>query len=81
MLYEIFWNTHGEGYITADIESAFGQSKMIPSDPFRGNHFDVVLCNHVLEQVARRYQSHDEFNRVLQPVAGPFTSAILLTLP
>ncbi|MBZ0246054.1 MAG: class I SAM-dependent methyltransferase, partial [Cyclobacteriaceae bacterium] len=41
---------HGEGYITADLESPLAKVKMdIHEMPFEDNHFDVVLCNHVLE--------------------------------
>ena len=45
-----FEKIHGDGYITADIESPLAKVKMdIHKIPFEENTFDVVLCNHVLE--------------------------------
>ncbi len=35
--------------------------------PFEDNHFDVVLCNHVLEHVADDIKAMREIHRVLKP--------------
>jgi ubiquinone/menaquinone biosynthesis C-methylase UbiE len=35
--------------------------------PFPENHFDVVLCNHVLEHVADDIKAMSEIHRVLKP--------------
>jgi len=63
-----FEKQHGEGYISADIESPLAKVKMdIHQIPFADNHFDVVLCNHVLEHVRDDQQVMKEFFRVLKP--------------
>ena len=63
-----FERQHGEGYITADIESPLAKVKMdIHQIPFGENHFDVVLCNHVLEHVADDIKATSEIHRVLKP--------------
>jgi ubiquinone/menaquinone biosynthesis C-methylase UbiE len=55
-------------YITADIESPLAKVKMdIHQIPFGDNHFDVVLCNHVLEHVKDDIQAMSELRRVLKP--------------
>ena len=59
---------HGEGYITADIESPLAKVKMdIHQIPFEANTFDVALCNHVLEHVADDLLAMCELHRVLKP--------------
>ena len=59
---------HGDRYITADIESPLAKVKMdIHQIPFGENHFDVVLCNHVLEHVQDDIQAMREIHRVLKP--------------
>ncbi len=60
--------THGDNYITADIESPLAKVKMdIHKIPFEANTFDVVLCNHVLEHVDSDIKAMSEINRVLKP--------------
>ncbi|NOT77058.1 MAG: class I SAM-dependent methyltransferase [Cyclobacteriaceae bacterium] len=62
-----FEKQHGDGYITADIESPLAKIKMdIHQIPFDDNEFDVVLCNHVLEHVDNDIQAMSEINRVLR---------------
>ncbi|MGE0771665.1 MAG: class I SAM-dependent methyltransferase [Cyclobacteriaceae bacterium] len=63
-----FEKTHGDQYITADLESPWAKVKMdIHHMPFGDNHFDVVLCNHVLEHVDDDIQAMREIHRVLKP--------------
>jgi len=63
-----FEKIHGDGYITADIESPLAKVKMdIHQIPFENNSFDVVLCNHVLEHVADDIKAMSEIHRVLKP--------------
>lgn len=63
-----FETQHGERYITADLESPLAKVKMdIHEIPFPENHFDVVLCNHVLEHVQNDIQAMSEIKRVLKP--------------
>lgn len=55
-------------YITADLNSPWAKVKMdIHQMPFADNHFDVVLCNHVLEHVSNDIQALREIYRVLKP--------------
>jgi SAM-dependent methyltransferase len=63
-----FEKQHGDGYITADIESPLAKVKMdIHQIPFQADTFDVVLCNHVLEHVADDIKAMREICRVLKP--------------
>jgi hypothetical protein len=65
---ERFEKQHGANYITADIESPLAKVKMdIHNLPFGDNHFDAVLCNHVLEHVKNDIQAMSEVRRVLKP--------------
>lgn len=63
-----FEKLHRGNYITADIESPLAKVKMdIHHIPFGGNHFDAVLCNHVLEHVRDDIKAMGEIYRVLKP--------------
>jgi len=63
-----FEKQHGDKYITADLESPLAKVKMdIHHIPFGENHFDVVLCNHVLEHVQDDIKAMSEIYRVLKP--------------
>jgi SAM-dependent methyltransferase len=63
-----FEKLHGDGYITADIESPLAKVKMdIHQIPFKDNTFDLILCNHVLEHVNNDIQAMGEISRVLKP--------------
>jgi SAM-dependent methyltransferase len=63
-----FEKQHGDNYITGDIESPLAKVKMdIHAIPFGENHFDAVLCNHVLEHVADDIKAMREIRRVLKP--------------
>jgi SAM-dependent methyltransferase len=65
---KLFEKQHGDRYITADIESPLAKVKMdIHQIPFGENHFDVVLCNHVLEHVKDDINALSEIKRVLKP--------------
>ncbi|HLT72032.1 MAG TPA: class I SAM-dependent methyltransferase, partial [Cyclobacteriaceae bacterium] len=65
---ERFEKLHGDGYITADIESPLAKLKVdIHNIPLEDNTFDVVLCNHVLEHVADDIKAMKEIHRVLKP--------------
>jgi predicted SAM-dependent methyltransferase len=63
-----FQKMHGEGYITADLESPLAKVKMDIHDiPFEENIFDAVMCNHVLEHVDDDIRAMKEVYRVLKP--------------
>ncbi len=63
-----FERMHGDGYVTADLESPLAKVKMdIHQMPFEEDRFDAVLCNHVLEHVADDIKAMSEIRRVLKP--------------
>ncbi|MDD4033612.1 MAG: methyltransferase domain-containing protein [Bacteroidales bacterium] len=63
-----FSAVQGEGYITADLESPWAKVKMnVEEIPFPENHFDVILCNHLLEHVEDDRKALRELFRVLKP--------------
>lgn len=63
-----FESQHRENYLTADRESPLAKVKMdVHHIPFGDNHFDVILCNHVLEHVEDDIRVMKEFHRVLKP--------------
>jgi ubiquinone/menaquinone biosynthesis C-methylase UbiE len=54
-------------YITADIESPLAKIKIDVTDiPFENNHFDVILCNHLLEHVENDRKAMRELYRILR---------------
>lgn len=62
-----FRHQHGSGYVTADLESPWADVQMdIHRMPFEENHFDVVICNHVLEHVKDDLLALNEIRRVLK---------------
>lgn len=63
-----FEKQHGEGYITADLESPLAKVKMdVHEIPFEDNTFDAAMCNHVMEHVADDIKAMSEIFRVLKP--------------
>ncbi|MEM6522850.1 MAG: class I SAM-dependent methyltransferase [Bacteroidota bacterium] len=65
---EPFQKQHESGYITADLESPLAQVKMdVHNIPFESDHFDVVMCNHVMEHVNHDIKAMEEIYRVLRP--------------
>ncbi len=63
-----FEKQHGDGYITADLESPLAKVKMdVHEIPFEDNTFDAAMCNHVMEHVADDIKAMSEIYRVLKP--------------
>ncbi|TRX56066.1 methyltransferase domain-containing protein [Fulvivirga sp. M361] len=63
-----FEKQHGEGYITADLESPLAKVKMdVHKIPFDENTFDTAMCNHVMEHVDNDILAMSEIHRILKP--------------
>ncbi len=63
-----FAHQHGDGYITADLESPLAKVKMdVHEIPFDNNTFDVAMCNHVMEHVEDDIKAMREIYRTLKP--------------
>ena len=63
-----FAHQHGNGYITADLESPLAKVKMdVHEIPFANNTFDVAMCNHVMEHVEDDIKAMREIYRTLKP--------------
>lgn len=55
-------------YLSADLESDSAMVKMdITNINYPDNHFDVIICNHVLEHIPDDHQAMLELFRVLKP--------------
>lgn len=55
-------------YITADLHSPIVDVKAdICNLPFKGNSFDIIFCNHVLEHIEDDKKAMSELFRVLKP--------------
>jgi len=64
---KLFKNMKNLDYTTGDLISPWADVKMDVHDiPFEDNHFDVVICNHVLEHVKDDKKVMKEFFRVMK---------------
>ena len=64
----IFSNHSNIDYLTADISSDEVMVKMdITNIDFPDGHFDVIICNHVLEHIIDDRKAMRELHRVLKP--------------
>lgn len=55
-------------YISADLNRSSAMVQMDVCDiPYEDNHFDVILCSHVLEHIADDQRAMGELFRVLKP--------------
>jgi SAM-dependent methyltransferase len=72
-------------HLTADLDSPIADVKMdIHNIQYPDNHFDVILCNHVLEHVTDDRKCMRELARVLKPgglaiMQVPFKAGIAVT--
>ncbi len=66
--YHRFKRLKNIGYTTTDLNSPLADVKAdICNLPFEDNHFDVILCNHVLEHIPDDTKAMQELFRVLKP--------------
>ncbi|MDG1570804.1 methyltransferase domain-containing protein [Robiginitalea sp. M366] len=55
-------------YTTTDLNSPLAEVKAdICNLPFESDHFDIILCNHVLEHIPDHLQALSELYRVMKP--------------
>lgn len=66
--HRIFKNLSNLDYLSADLNSPLADLQVdITNIPFEDNHFDVILCNHVLEHIMDDRRAMQELYRVLKP--------------
>ncbi|MFT7395558.1 MAG: SAM-dependent methyltransferase [Flavobacterium sp.] len=66
--YKLFRNQKNLDYTTTDLLSPLADVKAdICNLPFEDNHYDVILCNHVLEHIPDDTKAMQELYRVLKP--------------
>jgi SAM-dependent methyltransferase len=67
-LKKVLQSCPGIQYISADLADPLAMMNMdITRVPFRGDVFDVIICNHVLEHVPDDRLAMSELHRVLRP--------------
>jgi len=72
----------GTNYITADLMDPRADISLdITDNPFRDNHFDVILCSHVLEHVPDDRKAMREFYRILKPSGWAIFMVPMFTAP
>ena len=65
---QIFAETVGDGYLTADLMAEGVMEKMDITDiQYPENTFDIIYCSHVLEHVPDDRKAMREFHRTLKP--------------
>ena len=65
--YKKFKNILSWDYITTDLHSPLADVKAdLTNLPFEDNHFDLILCNHVLEHITDDHKAMSEIFRVLK---------------
>ncbi len=65
--YKRFRKMKSIDYTTADLESPLADVRLdVQSMPFTDDHFDMVICNHVLEHVPDDHKAISEIFRVLK---------------
>tara|TARA_R100000935_G_C2831665_1_gene165446 strand:+ start:544 stop:1311 length:768 start_codon:yes stop_codon:yes gene_type:complete len=66
--YKRFRKMHNLEYTTTDLNSPLADVKAdICNLPFKGNSFNFILCNHVLEHIPDDTKAMEEIYRVLAP--------------
>jgi SAM-dependent methyltransferase len=67
-LYRTFQRIKNIDYITGDLNRRHAKIKMdIRNIKFPDNHFDAIICNHVLEHIPEDRKAMSELYRVLKP--------------